>query len=611
MKYCKVKFINNKCYWYSGEFEKGDLVYCVGSQEGVLGKVIDTSDNQFGYEGVTKVGHIDLENEQDLQALWKNLDKEKRTNILKSLGASEPYNQSKFMNFVSNTWTVKGYEGMSWTDYLDYVNQLTDYEPPTPEPDQRERYYFDGYEWVEYLEPESEQIVPIECNDLIVPIIYGPKNLIDEVSQEYSLEEMTECRYGIWRARVTKGQETEVMAKYPAVKMIAFDVYDFDDVNVLYSESGYGFMTHVIKRDMDYGESESPWIMKAVPDMIFRDTAPNIHTGVRTEVIYNAPADPYLKALNYVTEHEGKKYQMTGIDPADPPKQDDPDWIYKEQDGSLSIVRYTGHDKHVVFPSMINGRKVKRIDNRIGDADECYINIKSVTIPMGYEYIGSNAFSGCKNLTDIDIASSVNRIGDCAFYKCTKLKEIHLPEMLRSLYHDYDNTEGGMYAFFGCRSLVNVYYHANTFEYKGARAFPKGVHVKHADSVVPDRTTAVQYIIKKQPVLNVYEFQKMTVNVHPGDIMHMKSDSRNRIAVITEDNKVAGILMRVQEEQLGRNIIQTIVEDDLFLDFTDMIEGVVVSEIHPFMGYDGFDIEIRLRSEYALAKTERQQTELL
>ena len=73
---------------------------------------------------------------------------------------------------------------------------------------------------------------------------------------------------------------------------------------------------------------------------------------------------------------------MTGIDPANPPKQADPDWIYKEHDGSISIVRYTGHDKHVVFPSMVNGIKVKRIENRIGDADECYSNIESVTIPM-------------------------------------------------------------------------------------------------------------------------------------------------------------------------------------------------------------------------------------
>ena len=600
MKYCKVKFVNNKCYWYSGEFEKGDLVYCEGSQQGVLGKVIDTSDNQFGFAGVTKVGHIDLENEDDLRALWASLDKGKKTNILKSLGATEPYNLSKFMNFASNTWTVKGYEGMSWTEYLDYVNQLADHEPLSPEPDNRKRYCFDGYEWVDYSESDSERIDPIEYHDLIAPIIYGPKNLITEVYQEYDLEEMVECRYGIWRALVPKGKETKIMAKYPAVKMIAFDLWG--NVDVLYSESGYGFMTHLIKRDMYFGESESPWLMKAIPDMIFRDSAPNIHTGDRFEVIYNAPGDSYLKALNYVIEHEGKKYQMIGIDPTDPPEQADPDWIYKKQGETISIVRYTGHDKHVVFPSMVNGIKVKRIENRIGDADECYSNIESVTIPMGYEYIGSNAFSGCKNLTKIDIAASVNRIGDCAFYKCVRLKEVHLPAMLKSLYHDYENTEGGMYAFFGCRSLENVYYHSSSFEYKEAHAFPKGVHVRHADSATPDKITNVQNIIDKQPVLHVYDFKKMTVIVHPGEIMHMESVPMG-VTVITEDNQVAGVLMRDQEEQLGRRKIQTIVEDQLFRDYTDMIEGVVVSEIHPFMGDDGFEIEIRLRSEYASKAT--------
>ena len=463
------------------------------------------------------------------------------------------------------------------------------------------RYYFDGYEWVDYSEAESERIEPIECHDLIAPVIYGPKNLIVEVYQEYDLEEMIECRYGIWRARVPKGKGTKIMSKYPAVKMIAFDLSGFNDVNVLYSESGYGFMTHLIK-NLYLGESESPWIIKAIPDMIFRDTAPNIHTGDRFDVIYNAPGDTYLKALNYIIEHEGKKYQMTGIDPANPPKQADPDWIYKEHDGSISIVRYTGHDKHVVFPSMVNGIKVKRIENRIGDADECYSNIESVTIPMGYEYIGSNAFSGCKNLTKVDIAASVNRIGDCAFYKCTRLKEVHLPAMLKSLYHDFENTDGGMYAFFGCRSLENVYYHSSSFEYKEAHAFPKGVHVRHANSTVSDRVSTVQSIINQQPIFHVYNFDKMAVIVHPGEIMHMESVPRG-VRVKTEDNQVAGVLMRDQEEQLGRRKIQTIGEDQLFRDYTDMIEGVVVSEIHPFMGDDGFEIEIRLRSEYASKAT--------
>jgi len=82
MNYCKVKFVDNKCRWYSGSYEIGDLVYCRGSQSGVLGKVIDISNDHYGAEKTIKVGHINLEDQDELRVLWKGLNKKKKDGLM-------------------------------------------------------------------------------------------------------------------------------------------------------------------------------------------------------------------------------------------------------------------------------------------------------------------------------------------------------------------------------------------------------------------------------------------------------------------------------------------------------------------------------------------------
>lgn len=48
-------------------------------------------------------------------------------------------------------------------------------------------------------------------------------------------------------------------------------------------------------------------------------------------------------------------------------------------------------------------------------------------IPNGVEKLGVSAFSGCKNLTSIDIPNSVTEIGAYAFSGCTALAEVNIP----------------------------------------------------------------------------------------------------------------------------------------------------------------------------------------
>lgn len=77
------------------------------------------------------------------------------------------------------------------------------------------------------------------------------------------------------------------------------------------------------------------------------------------------------------------------------------------------------------------------------------ISYKNVVIPETYNglpvtAIGEYAFYSCSTLSSIKIPDSVTSIGKYAFYNCGALKSISTPEYLSSI---------GGYAFYNCRSL--------------------------------------------------------------------------------------------------------------------------------------------------------------
>lgn len=98
--------------------------------------------------------------------------------------------------------------------------------------------------------------------------------------------------------------------------------------------------------------------------------------------------------------------------------------IYKDfgyallKDGAAKIIGYNGNDAYVTIPSVINGYTV----TSIGDCAfyNC-TSLTSITIPNSVTWIGDYAFSGCTSLTSITIPNSVTNIGECAFYNCTNL----------------------------------------------------------------------------------------------------------------------------------------------------------------------------------------------
>ena len=82
----------------------------------------------------------------------------------------------------------------------------------------------------------------------------------------------------------------------------------------------------------------------------------------------------------------------------------------------------------------------------LGNAFE-YSGLKTVHLNEGRTEIPSYAFIHCENLTDINIPSTVEKIGDYAFDYCNSLESIVLPEGLTSL---------GMAAFANTGSLRSI-----------------------------------------------------------------------------------------------------------------------------------------------------------
>ena len=73
--------------------------------------------------------------------------------------------------------------------------------------------------------------------------------------------------------------------------------------------------------------------------------------------------------------------------------------------------------------------------------------IKSVVIKSGVTSIVTYAFKDCNNLTNVEIADSVQIIGAAAFCECTSLTSINIPEGV---------TQIKVQTFYNCRSLTSI-----------------------------------------------------------------------------------------------------------------------------------------------------------
>ena len=122
-------------------------------------------------------------------------------------------------------------------------------------------------------------------------------------------------------------------------------------------------------------------------------------------------------------------------------------------DGTVEIVDYTGSATTLEIPAEIDGKAVTSIG---GFAFYNCTSLTSITIPDSVTSIGDEAFEGCESLTSVTIGNSVTSIGEGAFYHCTSLTSVTIPDSVTSI---------GDYAFSDCTSLTSINVDENNENY--------------------------------------------------------------------------------------------------------------------------------------------------
>lgn len=114
------------------------------------------------------------------------------------------------------------------------------------------------------------------------------------------------------------------------------------------------------------------------------------------------------------------------------------------EDGTVEITGYNGNDTDVVVPDKINGKSV----TSIGDwAFYDCTSVTSIKLPNSVTNIGEGAFNDCTSLISVTIPDGVASIGDNAFSSCTNLASITIPNSVMEI---------GEFAFNDCTSLTSI-----------------------------------------------------------------------------------------------------------------------------------------------------------
>ena len=121
------------------------------------------------------------------------------------------------------------------------------------------------------------------------------------------------------------------------------------------------------------------------------------------------------------------------------------DWINNYADA------HTTFGVNIVSNTYVDGKGVIEFDGNVTTiGDSAFYNcssLTSVTIPDSVTTIGYEAFAWCSSLTSVTIPDSVTSIGAAAFYVCSSLTSVTTPDSVTTI-------GGG--AFQNCSSLTSV-----------------------------------------------------------------------------------------------------------------------------------------------------------
>jgi hypothetical protein len=122
-------------------------------------------------------------------------------------------------------------------------------------------------------------------------------------------------------------------------------------------------------------------------------------------------------------------------------------WTYEiKADGTVEIRKYTGRERHLTVPGLIDGIAVTSIGDSAFSGNR---GLRSISIPEGVTEIGNNAFFNNSELRWVTLPDSLEHIGYSAFFNCIRLTHILIPRNVTYI---------GFEAFGGTSNLMTVYF---------------------------------------------------------------------------------------------------------------------------------------------------------
>ena len=188
-------------------------------------------------------------------------------------------------------------------------------------------------------------------------------------------------------------------------------------------------------------------------------------------------SDSIEEAESEVTEQVTEENQGEAeVYEAEPLKEQDYEYVI-EEDGTVTITKYTGTDEEVTIPDSINGTAVSSIGEYTFAENEI---LTKVRIPKNVASLQYEAFYDCTNLKNVEFeeGSKLQTIGQQAFMDCGSLENFTCPDGVETIEKQ---------AFVACTVLENVQFNENLKTIGNAAFAWTGVK----SITIPDNTTTI------------------------------------------------------------------------------------------------------------------------